>query len=89
MNAAHASLDFDSHTQYLIIVHRRIEDMVHAQMRLANASYGKILKTFNVAQCNAMLCLWQPHARIGQFKLSCHDLSLPILLLFCSYIEWV
>ena len=27
--------------------------MVHAQVRLANASYDKILKTFNVAKCNA------------------------------------
>ena len=41
MNVAHASLDFDSHTIYLIMVHRRIEDMVHAQMRLANASMAR------------------------------------------------
>ena len=53
MYAAHASLDFGSHTKYLTIVHRRIEDMVHAQMRFKNATYGKILKTFYVAKCNA------------------------------------
>ena len=53
MNLAHASLDFGSHTNCFISVPRRMEDLVHAQMRLENANYGKILKTFYVAECIA------------------------------------
>ena len=49
MNIVHASLDSGSHTK----VHRRMEDLVHAPMRLENANYGKILKTFYVAKCHA------------------------------------
>ena len=71
MNAAHASLDSDSHTYDLIIVHRRIEDMVHAQMRLANASYGKNFGSFDLAKCNVRLCLCHMQGLVSQLQLSC------------------
>ena len=82
VNVVHASLDSGSHTK----VHRRMEDLVHAQMRLENANYGKILKTFYVARCNARH-LFISHARVGQLSLLVQDLSLLVLLVLCSNID--
>ena len=68
MNVAHAGLGFDLHTKYLSTLHRRIEDMTHALLRLENASYGKDFMTFCVL--NAMQGLFMVHARVGPLKLS-------------------
>ena len=39
--------------QIFITVHRRMEDLAHAQMRLEHATYCTVLKIFYVAKCNA------------------------------------
>ena len=85
MNVAHASLDSDSHTKHLITLHRRIEDMVHAQMRLANASMEKIWRLF--VWLNAMQVLFMSHAMVGQLGSDVQELSLLDLFLFWSNIE--
>ena len=80
MNATHASLGFGSHTKCFTTVHRRIEDMVHAQMKLENASYGEDLKTFYVVECNVRSIYVT--CKGWSIKFNYQDLSLLDLLLF-------